>query len=197
MDLHNRCKAPFLLCFLPLLSFLCHIHKALCFGIHQENFTNFFFWTIFMLICAAENVRDIFGQTTVHHHIPFNWDCEFIRLHFGHDNKKHLSYLEFTQFLQVRWSHTHTHQSWVFHVLTKTKLCLQSALWCHVLFFRSCSWNMHARRLPRRTKGRMVSSLPWTSVILWPPSDTTCSHPLWRRTSSRWVFACARRACWQ
>lgn len=94
-------------------------------------------------------------------------------------------------------THTHTHQSWVFHVLTKTKLCLQSALWCHVLFFRSCSWNMHARRLPRRTKGRMVSSQPWTSVILWPPSDTTCSHPLWRRTSSRWVFACARRACWQ
>uniref|UniRef100_A0A8C9VCB0 Solute carrier family 25 member 12 n=1 Tax=Scleropages formosus TaxID=113540 RepID=A0A8C9VCB0_SCLFO len=43
---------------------------------------------------------DIFSQTTVHHHIPFNWDCEFIRLHFGHDRKKHLSYLEFTQFLQ-------------------------------------------------------------------------------------------------
>ncbi|KAG7466872.1 hypothetical protein MATL_G00146990 [Megalops atlanticus] len=49
---------------------------------------------------SFENVRDIFGQTTVHHHIPFNWDCEFIRLHFGHDRKKHLSYLEFTQFLQ-------------------------------------------------------------------------------------------------
>lgn len=48
-----------------------------------------------------ENVRDIFSQTTVHHHIPFNWDCEFIRLHFGHDRKKHLSYAEFTQFLQV------------------------------------------------------------------------------------------------
>uniref|UniRef100_A0A4W5KHN2 Solute carrier family 25 member 12 n=1 Tax=Hucho hucho TaxID=62062 RepID=A0A4W5KHN2_9TELE len=39
-------------------------------------------------------------QTTVHHHIPFNWDCEFIRLHFGNDRKKNLSYLEFTQFLQ-------------------------------------------------------------------------------------------------
>uniref|UniRef100_A0A4W5K6E3 Solute carrier family 25 member 12 n=1 Tax=Hucho hucho TaxID=62062 RepID=A0A4W5K6E3_9TELE len=46
------------------------------------------------------NVRDIFSQTTVHHHIPFNWDCEFIRLHFGNDRKKNLSYLEFTQFLQ-------------------------------------------------------------------------------------------------
>ncbi|TNM97825.1 hypothetical protein fugu_014071 [Takifugu bimaculatus] len=49
---------------------------------------------------SFENVRDIFSQTTVHHHIPFKWDCEFIRLHFGQDYKKDLSYLEFTQFLQ-------------------------------------------------------------------------------------------------
>ncbi|XP_056145957.1 electrogenic aspartate/glutamate antiporter SLC25A12, mitochondrial-like [Lampris incognitus] len=49
---------------------------------------------------SFENVRDIFSQTTVHHHIPFNWDCEFIRLHFGHERKKRLSYPEFTQFLQ-------------------------------------------------------------------------------------------------
>ena len=56
------------------------------------------------LLFSPENARDIFSQTTVHHHIPFNWDCEFIRLHFGHDRKKHLSYLEFTQFLQVRVS---------------------------------------------------------------------------------------------
>ncbi|KAM8934082.1 electrogenic aspartate/glutamate antiporter SLC25A12, mitochondrial [Pelodytes ibericus] len=47
-----------------------------------------------------DNVKEIFGQTLIHHHIPFNWDCEFIRLHFGHNRKKHLSYLEFTEFLQ-------------------------------------------------------------------------------------------------
>lgn len=85
-----------------------------------------------MLICAAENVRDIFGQTTVHHHIPFNWDCEFIRLHFGHDNKKHLSYLEFTQFLQVRWSHTHPHHSEFFMSLLKLN-CVYSQP-CGVMF---------------------------------------------------------------
>lgn len=49
---------------------------------------------------SFENVRDIFSQTTVHHHIPFNWDCEFIRLHFGHQRNRNLSYAEFTQFLQ-------------------------------------------------------------------------------------------------
>eukprot|EP00064_Thunnus_orientalis_P000247 superscaffoldBa00000013_g247 len=49
---------------------------------------------------SFENVRDIFSQTTVHHHIPFNWDCEFIKLHFGHERNRHLSYTEFTQFLQ-------------------------------------------------------------------------------------------------
>lgn len=55
-------------------------------------------WVCF---CVVENVQDIFSQTTVHQHIPFKWDCEFIHLHFGKDLKKHLSYLEFTQFLQV------------------------------------------------------------------------------------------------
>ncbi|KAG7331106.1 hypothetical protein KOW79_005075 [Hemibagrus wyckioides] len=49
---------------------------------------------------SFENVQDIFSQTTVHDHIPFKWNCEFIHLHFGQDLKKHLSYLEFTQFLQ-------------------------------------------------------------------------------------------------
>ncbi|GCC35182.1 hypothetical protein chiPu_0013664 [Chiloscyllium punctatum] len=47
-----------------------------------------------------ENIKEIFSQTIMHHHIPFNWDCEFIRLHFGFDRKKNLSYSEFTQFLQ-------------------------------------------------------------------------------------------------
>ncbi|XP_009994449.1 PREDICTED: calcium-binding mitochondrial carrier protein Aralar1 [Chaetura pelagica] len=46
------------------------------------------------------NVKEIFEQTTIHHQIPFNWDCEFIRLHFGHNRKKHLNYSEFTEFLQ-------------------------------------------------------------------------------------------------
>lgn len=50
------------------------------------------------------NVKEIFEQTLIHLQIPFNWDCEFIRLHFGHNRKKHLNYAEFTQFLQVSFN---------------------------------------------------------------------------------------------
>lgn len=49
------------------------------------------------------NVKEIFEQTVIHLQIPFNWDCEFIRMHFGHNRKKHLNYSEFTQFLQVSY----------------------------------------------------------------------------------------------
>uniref|UniRef100_S4R8L6 Solute carrier family 25 member 12 n=1 Tax=Petromyzon marinus TaxID=7757 RepID=S4R8L6_PETMA len=47
-----------------------------------------------------ENVKEIFSQTTIHQHIPFNWECEFIQLHFGSSHKKSMNYDEFTQFLQ-------------------------------------------------------------------------------------------------
>ncbi|XP_036411385.1 calcium-binding mitochondrial carrier protein Aralar2 [Megalops cyprinoides] len=46
-----------------------------------------------------EDVKQVFGQTTIHQHIPFNWDSEFVQLHFGKERKKHLTYGEFTQFL--------------------------------------------------------------------------------------------------
>ncbi|KAM9650418.1 LOW QUALITY PROTEIN: electrogenic aspartate/glutamate antiporter SLC25A13, mitochondrial [Trichechus inunguis] len=46
-----------------------------------------------------EDVKRVFGQTTIHQHIPFNWDSEFVQLHFGKERKRHLTYAEFTQFL--------------------------------------------------------------------------------------------------
>ncbi|KYO26689.1 hypothetical protein Y1Q_0019162 [Alligator mississippiensis] len=46
-----------------------------------------------------EDVKQVFGQTTIHQHIPFNWNSEFVQLHFGKDRKRHLTYAEFTQFL--------------------------------------------------------------------------------------------------
>ncbi|MBN3284876.1 CMC1 protein, partial [Polyodon spathula] len=70
---------------------------------------------------SFENVKDIFGQTVSHHHIPFNWDCEFIRLHFGHDRKKPLSYSEFTQFLQVSSDCRRTTYTVLFKLKSATK----------------------------------------------------------------------------
>ncbi|XP_048366927.1 calcium-binding mitochondrial carrier protein Aralar2 isoform X2 [Sphaerodactylus townsendi] len=46
-----------------------------------------------------EDVKQVFGQTTIHQHIPFNWNSEFVQLHFGKDQKRRLTYAEFTQFL--------------------------------------------------------------------------------------------------
>ncbi|XP_031441564.1 calcium-binding mitochondrial carrier protein Aralar2 [Clupea harengus] len=50
-------------------------------------------------VATFEDVKQVFGQTTIHQHIPFNWNSEFVQLHFGSERKKHLSYGEFTQFL--------------------------------------------------------------------------------------------------
>ncbi|TKC36639.1 hypothetical protein EI555_020469, partial [Monodon monoceros] len=52
-----------------------------------------------MIIALKEDVKQVFGQTTIHQHIPFNWDSEFVQLHFGKERKRHLTYAEFTQFL--------------------------------------------------------------------------------------------------
>ncbi|KAK2886984.1 hypothetical protein Q8A67_015212 [Cirrhinus molitorella] len=50
-------------------------------------------------VATFEEVKQVFGQTIIHQHIPFNWNSEFVQLHFGADRKKHLNYGEFTQFL--------------------------------------------------------------------------------------------------
>ncbi|XP_068950581.1 electrogenic aspartate/glutamate antiporter SLC25A13, mitochondrial [Petaurus breviceps papuanus] len=46
-----------------------------------------------------EDVKQVFERTAIHQHIPFNWNSEFVQLHFGKDRKRRLSYAEFTQFL--------------------------------------------------------------------------------------------------
>uniref|UniRef100_H2ZH14 EF-hand domain-containing protein n=1 Tax=Ciona savignyi TaxID=51511 RepID=H2ZH14_CIOSA len=49
---------------------------------------------------AFDEVKSIFSKTNCHQHIPFNWDCDFIKLHFGSTKENTLNYFEFTQFLQ-------------------------------------------------------------------------------------------------
>ncbi|XP_020855627.1 electrogenic aspartate/glutamate antiporter SLC25A13, mitochondrial isoform X1 [Phascolarctos cinereus] len=46
-----------------------------------------------------EDVKQVFERTTIHQRIPFNWNSEFVQLHFGKDRKRRLPYAEFTQFL--------------------------------------------------------------------------------------------------
>lgn len=49
---------------------------------------------------AFNEVKEIFSRTESHRHIPFNWDCTFIKRHFGRNLLRTLNYPEFTQFLQ-------------------------------------------------------------------------------------------------
>ncbi|XP_045914932.1 calcium-binding mitochondrial carrier protein Aralar2 isoform X2 [Micropterus dolomieu] len=60
-------------------------------------------------VTTFEDVKQVFSQTTIHQHIPFSWDCEFIQLHFGIQRDRQLSYGEFTQFLLVAGGST-SHQ---------------------------------------------------------------------------------------
>uniref|UniRef100_A0A2K6KV70 Solute carrier family 25 member 13 n=1 Tax=Rhinopithecus bieti TaxID=61621 RepID=A0A2K6KV70_RHIBE len=50
-----------------------------------------------------EDVKQVFGQTTIHQHIPFNWDSEFV----------HLTYAEFTQFYWWEIQLEHAKQAFV------------------------------------------------------------------------------------
>ncbi|XP_053372526.1 electrogenic aspartate/glutamate antiporter SLC25A13, mitochondrial-like isoform X2 [Mercenaria mercenaria] len=43
--------------------------------------------------------EDIVKHTTLHKTIPFNFDCDFIQLHFGVDKSRRISYAEFTQLI--------------------------------------------------------------------------------------------------
>jgi len=41
----------------------------------------------------------ILSKTTLHKKIPFNYDCDFIKLYFGKDKDRQITYSEFSQFL--------------------------------------------------------------------------------------------------
>ncbi|KAF8788513.1 calcium-binding mitochondrial carrier protein Aralar1-like [Argiope bruennichi] len=46
-----------------------------------------------------DEFEEIIKHTTLHEQIPFNFGSEFLRLHFGGDKKREISYNEFTQLL--------------------------------------------------------------------------------------------------
>ena len=95
------------------------------------------------------NVKEVFEQTTTHHQIPFNWDCDFIRLHFGHNRKKHLNYTEFTQFLQELQSE---HARQAFSLKDKNKSGMITGL-----DFRDVMVTLHSHMLTPFVEENLVS----------------------------------------
>jgi hypothetical protein len=49
----------------------------------------------------SENFENVMKQTTLHQRIPFDMDGEFVRLYFGKEKSRQISYSEFSQFLHV------------------------------------------------------------------------------------------------
>ncbi|KAL5010030.1 hypothetical protein ScPMuIL_012335 [Solemya velum] len=48
---------------------------------------------------TCDEFEDIIKHTTLNRRIPFNFDSQFIQLHFGKDKKRKVSYAEFTQLI--------------------------------------------------------------------------------------------------
>ena len=57
----------------------------------------------------------ILSKTTLHQKIPFNFDCDFVKLYFGKEGKRDITYSEFSQFLHD------FHEEWA--KLDSSKLC--------------------------------------------------------------------------
>lgn len=50
-------------------------------------------------LVSFENFASVMKQTTLNQQIPFDLDGEFVRLYFGKEKQRHVSYSEFSQFL--------------------------------------------------------------------------------------------------
>lgn len=50
-------------------------------------------------LVSFDNFEEVMKRTTQHQRIPFDLDGEFVRLYFGRDKKRLVSYAEFSQFL--------------------------------------------------------------------------------------------------
>lgn len=48
---------------------------------------------------SLEEFVGIVTQTSLHRKIPFNFDCDFVKLYFGREGKRDITYSEFSQFL--------------------------------------------------------------------------------------------------
>ncbi|KAL3837138.1 hypothetical protein ACJMK2_022516 [Sinanodonta woodiana] len=63
---------------------------ALAFQIFDRNGNGFI---------TCDEFEDIVTHTTLHQRIPFNFNCDFIKLHFGENKERKVTYQEFTQLI--------------------------------------------------------------------------------------------------
>jgi solute carrier family 25 aspartate/glutamate transporter 12/13 len=49
----------------------------------------------------SDEFEDIIKHTTLNREIPFNFNCDFIKLHFGAKKDRKITYSEFTQLIHV------------------------------------------------------------------------------------------------
>lgn len=59
-----------------------------------------FTMTVLCCLCADE-FAEVMRKTVLHQKMPFNMDSSFIKLYFGKDKQRLISYAEFSQFLHV------------------------------------------------------------------------------------------------
>lgn len=60
----------------------------------------YFIW-LYIYCQSADEFVEVMRKTILHQKMPFNMDSNFIKLYFGKDKKRLISYAEFSQFLHV------------------------------------------------------------------------------------------------
>lgn len=57
-----------------------------------------------MFVSISDEFKTTVMHTTLHEHVPFKFDCDFIDLHFGKKRSRYINYMEFSQLIKVRSS---------------------------------------------------------------------------------------------
>ena len=74
----------------------------------------------------SDEFEDVLQHTELNDRIPFDFDSHFIRMHFGKDRQRNISYAEFTQLLHVCWCTYH----FLYQKQVGFTICM---IWCRKL----------------------------------------------------------------
>jgi len=81
-------------------------HGLVVLAVNLSLFTpnaNYYLFVCHILenIGFSDEFEDVLRHTVLNNHIPFDFDSHFVRMHFGKDRQRSISYAEFTQLLHV------------------------------------------------------------------------------------------------